>query len=639
MNQEEFPFLSLLLITALAAFVPLLASRFRKFRVPIVVGEILAGMIVGKSGLDLIQPSPALEFLTIFGFTYLMFISGLEVDFGVILANNERKTTNRLNNPIFLGVSVFILTILVAFAAAEVMYFLGWIEQPFFIALILSTTSLGIVVPVLKERGLMTTRYGQALLMSALVADFGTLVLITVDVAILSRGITFEVLLVLLLLVAFAVAVQVGKWASKIRGLPRILEELSHATAQIKVRGAVALLVAFIVLSEWLGSEIILGGFLAGAVISLLAGRETSHLHLKMDAIGFGFFIPIFFIMVGVQFDLPALLGSPQGLLLVPVLLIVAYLIKFLATSLFRYVFSWRETLAAGGLLSARLSLIIAAAAIALELGVIDEAFNADIILIAIITCTVSPLVFNRILPAKPVAERQGVILVGIGELTTMLAQRLEQTNEKVTIVGCDRQREDCNHERGERLRSLGYAVVIGDPTSAVVLETAGAARAAALIAVSTDPDVNLTVCEIASSTFRIPSLISLTREPDVAAKMTELGVRVVQPQMATAYALEGALHFPAAFDMLTDHADGIEVREVELSSRRWSGKRVREITLPGNALILGLRRKGEVLVPDGNTKLQRGDLLMLVGHPDALQSAINLLSQIRMSQPAAAGK
>jgi Trk K+ transport system NAD-binding subunit len=170
-------------------------------------------------------------------------------------------------------------------------------------------------------------------------------------------------------------------------------------------------------------------------------------------------------------------------------------------------------------------------------------------------------------------------------------------------------------------------------------LEEAGAARAAALIAVSTYSDVNLTVCQIASSTFGIPSLISLTREPDVAAQMAELGVRVVQPQMATAHALEGALHFPGAFDMLTDHVDGIEVREVELSSRRWSGKRVREITLPGNALILGLRRKGEVLVPDGNTKLQRGDLLMLVGHPDALQSAINLLSQMRMRRPVAASK
>ena len=86
--ENEFSFLSLLLITALAAFVPLLSSRLKKLRVPIVVGEIIAGMIIGKSGFNLIEPSPALSFLTLFGFTYLMFLSGLEVDFEIISGNS-----------------------------------------------------------------------------------------------------------------------------------------------------------------------------------------------------------------------------------------------------------------------------------------------------------------------------------------------------------------------------------------------------------------------------------------------------------------------------------------------------------------------------------------------------------------------
>jgi Kef-type K+ transport system membrane component KefB/Trk K+ transport system NAD-binding subunit len=624
MHQEEFSFLSLLLITALAAFVPLLASRLKRIRVPIVVGEIIAGMIVGKSGLNLIEPSPALEFLTIFGFTYLMFISGLEVDFGIIMANNDRPKQRRpLSNPIILGTAIFALTILLAFIAAEIMLLLGWVTDPFIIALILSTTSLGIVVPVLKERGMMGTSYGQALLMSALVADFGTLVLITVDVTIISRGLTFEVLLVLLLLVAFAVAVQVGRWVARIPGLPRVLEELSHATAQIKVRGAVALMVAFIVLSEWLGSEIILGAFLAGAAISLLAGREGALLQEKVDAIGFGFFIPIFFIMVGVQFDLPALLSSPQGLLLVPVLLGVSYLVKFLSALLFRLHFTWRQTFAAGGLLSARLSLIIAAAAIALDLGIIDEAFNADIILIAIMTCTFSPLIFNRIIPAQPEAERHGVILVGLGEITSMLTSRSHQIDGEITVVG----RTEEPDKRGDRIRNRGVPVIIGDPGDENVLRKAGADTASALIAMSSYDQVNLDACMTAHEKFDVPHLIALTSNPQTADKLNELGVRVVQPQMATVQAIEGALHFPAAFDMLTNHQDGVDVREIELNDRRWKGKRLRDIMLPGDALILGMRRKGEVLIPDGNTRLQTGDLLMLVGHHDALSKAITKLN------------
>ena len=619
--DNEFSFLSLLLITGLAAFVPLLASRFKKLRIPIVVGEIMAGMIFGTSGLNWIEPSPALEFLTLFGFTYLMFLSGLEVDFDIISGNSMNGERRRLfENPITLGLVVFTLTIGIAFAAAEVLLQFDLIQEPFIIALILSTTSLGIVVPVLKEQGLMTSRYGQSLLMSALIADFGTLVLIAIDVAILSQGLTLEVLLVFILLAAFAAAVQVGRLVAKIPGLSRLIEELSHATAQIRVRGAMALMIAFIVLSEWLGSEIILGAFLAGAVISLFSPREGSQLHVKMEAIGFGFFIPIFFIMVGVQFDLPALLRSNEALLLVPLLLVIAYLIKFASSLLYRLNFSWRETLAAGSLLSSRLSLIIAAAAIALELGIINEAIDSAIILVAIVTSTLSPLLFNRIFPPQAVAIRQGTILVGLGEMPILLAKRLLETETQVTIVGLDRGRK-----RG--LRQQDLSVLEGDPTDLQVLAQVGAASAKALVAASTNNEINLQVCRLAAQEFNIPHLVAYASDPDIAAQMLKLGVRVIRPQLATILALEGALHFPAAFDMLTNHADGVEVREVELNNPRTGGRLVRQIRLPGDALILGLRRDGEVLVPHGNTQLRQGDLLMLVGHQDALAEAINQLN------------
>ncbi len=624
MEQAEFSFVSLLLITGLAVFVPLLASRLRKLRLPIVVGEIIAGMIVGQSGLNLIEPSLPLEFLTIFGFTYLMFLSGLEIDFQVIVAGaNGRADNNRpLYNPIKLGLVVFGLTLVIAFLVAEMLLRMGLVMEPIMIALILSTTSLGIVVPVLKERGLMSTRYGQTLLMSALVADFGTLVLITVEVVIFSRGLTLEVLLVLLLLVAFAVAVRVGKLVARLPGLPRLIEELAHPTAQIRVRGAVALMVAFIVLSEWLGTEVILGAFLAGAVISLLARREGSELHMKMDAIGFGFFIPIFFIMVGVQFDLPALLSSSQAMLLVPLLLAIAYVIKFAAALLYRLHYSWRETFAAGGLLSARLSLIIAAAAIALDLGIINEAIDSAIILVAIVTCTMSPLIFNRIFQPQAAETRQGIILVGLSEMPILLAERLQQTGEQLTLIGLDRRQT----RRAER-RNL--PVIEGDPTDPTVLAAAGADSATALVAVSPSDEINMMACCLAGEKFGVPHLIAQANDPRMAVQMTELGVRVIQPQLATVLALEGALHFPAAFDMLANHADGVEVGEIELTSSRLDGRLLRHINLPGDALVLGLRRNGEILVPHGDTKLRRGDLLMLIGHQDCLQEAMTQLNPV----------
>ena len=613
---HEFPFLSLLLITGLAAIVPLLASRLQKLQVPIVVWEILVGIIIGTSGLDLIEPSAALSFLATFGFTYLMFLSGLEVDFSGLLNVRNRAYTRPLGNPLSLGLAVFALTVGGGLVVALGLTQVGLIQNPLIMALILSTTSLGIVVPVLKERSLSGSQYGQSLLISALMADFATLLLISVVVAALSHGLTLDLLLVLLLLGAFASLARMGQLAARVPRLRRLIDDLSHTTAQIQVRGAFAFMVAFIVLAEGVGTEIILGAFLAGAIIALLAEREGSNLHMKLEAIGFGFFVPIFFIMVGVGFDLPALLSSSQALLLVPVLLGAAYAIKFLASLLYRLNFSWRETFAAGSLLSSRLSLIIAAAAIALGLGIINEATNAAIILVAIVTSTLSPMLFNRLLPATATPARQGVILAGLGELSVLLAERLRQAGEPVTLVGLDRGRI-----QGIMRRNL--PVIDGDPTDPSVLERAGAESAAALMALTTGDETNLAACRVVDETFGVPHRVALVGDPAIAARVNDEGTRVVQPQLATALALEGALHFPSAFDMLANHSDGVEVREGILNNPRLDGWPLRRIHLPGNVLALGLRRGDDVMVPHGETVLRQGDVLMLVGHPDELQEAM----------------
>ena len=312
--HADFPALSLLLITGLAAFVPLLLSRLPRLHLPIVVGEILAGIIVGHSGLNLIESGPALDFLAEFGFAYLMFLSGLEMEFSLLRPQpNAQRRRSLLANPLGLGLATLTVTMIAGLLVSQGLAQLGLIRSPLMMALIFSTTSLGIVVPVLKEHGLTGTRYGQTLLVSALVADFITLLLITVVAAASSRGLTLHPLLVLFLLAAFAATAWLSQRAAGLPGLHRVLEELSHATAQIRVRGALALMVAFIALADWLGTEVILGSFLAGAIIALLAERKGSSLHLKLDAIGFGFFIPIFFIMVGVRFELPALLSSTRA--------------------------------------------------------------------------------------------------------------------------------------------------------------------------------------------------------------------------------------------------------------------------------------------------------------------------------------
>ena len=614
--EEQSTFLPLLLITVLATVVPLLASRIRIVRLPIVVGEILAGIAIGQSGLNLVEPSPTLNFLAEFGFTFLMFLSGLEVSFGTFFTASEvgdgRPAWRR---PIPLALLSFGLTISLAMLAGLGLAASGLVSNPILMGLILSTTSLGIVMPILKERRLMSSGYGQTLLITSLISDFSTLLLLSLTIAIFSRGLSLDIILFLALLGAFMTAARISRWVSSNKLLARISGELAHATAQIRVRGAFALMVIWAVLAEALGVEVILGAFLAGAILSVGGQGQESSLREKLDAIGYGFFIPIFFIMAGTRFDIRALLISPRALILVAILVLAAYLIKIIPSMVFRSLFSWRQTIAGGILLSSRLLLIIAASAIALDLGMISTSTNSAVILVAIVTCTASPILFNWILPPVRETQRRRVVILGTGRLAVLLGQRLRLSQEDVTFIGP-------SQAQLADLAEQGFEVCYGDPADEKVLEQAGLATARALLALTKRPEVMIEVCRVAIGNFGVPSVIARADDSAAAQSLERMGVRVVQPAMAVIMALEGALHFPAAFNLLVERGEEFDLADVRLLNRSLAGRALRQVQLPGDALVLGIQREGGMLVPHGGTVLKYGDVLMLVGSPDCIRSS-----------------
>ncbi len=392
-------YIPLLLITGLAVVVPILTDRFKRIQLPIVVGEILAGILIGKSGCNLVQPTAAIEFLSQFGFTFLMFLSGLEVNLETLFAAAEPGGSRfRWRSPISISLIYFSMTLFIAGMFGIGLAYMELASNAILMGLILCTTSLGVVVPILKEKGLTSTTYGQTLLITAFFSDFITLVLLSLMITLMSQGHLVNILFFLILLVTFVVTMKVSVRIKKMPMLGRIVENLSHATAQIQVRGAFALMVIWVVLAEILGIEVILGAFLAGLILSVNSPKHETPLREKLDAVGYGFFIPIFFINVGVGFDLRSLMVSHAAMPLVVILIAVAYLVKLLPALLFNYLFTLRQSIAAGFLLSSRMSLIIAASAIALKLGVINAATNTAVILTAVVTCTISPLIFSKIL-------------------------------------------------------------------------------------------------------------------------------------------------------------------------------------------------------------------------------------------------
>ncbi len=316
--DEARSFAPLLIVVILAFLVPLFLSSVRgRLAIPIVVGEIVAGMIVGRSGFGWVShDNVALDLLKELGFVLLMFLSGMEIDFRSLRGVDSHRTRQEARwSPLRVAILNFGSTLLLAGVLAWGLKWIGATKDPWMMALILSTTALGVVVPILKEARLSQTIFGQTILLATVIADFTTMFLISVLVAVISRGLTAEILLVFLLFVAFFFAARFGSFLSRIESLQRVIEELSHATAQIKVRAAFSTLLIFVVLAETLGIEIIVGAFLAGAIVALLRTPEDTALSNQLEAIGFGFFIPIFFIMVGVDFDLPALLSSTGALL------------------------------------------------------------------------------------------------------------------------------------------------------------------------------------------------------------------------------------------------------------------------------------------------------------------------------------
>lgn len=620
MEHAEFSFVPLLIVVGIAFLVPIVLSRLRRIFVPIIVGEILAGILIGQSGLDLVEKNVVLEILSTLGFIYLMFLSGLEINFSGLLqarsGDNEPRWHRLVSSHLFLAIASFMLAVLLSLVASTFLAGFDLVKSPWIMALILSTTSLGVIVPVLKQEGFTGDHYGQLMMACSLVADFASIFLISVYVLFYRQGLSAEVLLILVLLAMFTIVYRTATLFQKHLPASRFFEEVSSATSQIELRGSLALALFFVVLARTVGTESILGAFLAGVIVSMLARDEGSALREKLDAIGYGFFIPIFFVMVGVDFDLPALLASNSALLLVPVLVVTAYLVKVLPSLLFRVAYSWRESLAAGTLLSARLSLIIAASAIGLNLGVITDAVNSAVILIALITCTLSPLMFKALAPA-PRKGKDRILLVGCRHIAEMLVERLLQHDLNASAI--------CSDERFRRSEvEPGVPSLQNRDRIKEELEQAGIEEAKMVVVLEERDEDSLLICRMARKLFGVENAIVWVQDPQYKEDFRRLGARVVNPALSTTLFIESMILHPEAYALAGD-IDEIEIRKIKLKSDGSIGSRVDELELPRGVTVMSIERGGDILVPDNDTLLRENDTLNLAGNAEGLKESMRL--------------
>jgi Kef-type K+ transport system membrane component KefB len=361
----------LLIVVALGFAVPLVLGLFPSVRLPSVVLEIIAGIVVGPSVLGIVEIDETISVISVIGLALLLFLAGLEIEFSKLRGQVLRLT--------LVG---FALSFAIAILVALILKATGLIETPLLVAIILCATSLGVLIPVLKDAGQISSSFGQLIIAAGTIADFGAVILLSVFFS-GEGGIGSTLLLLGGLLVLGVVVCLAVMGAEHSRAIRTDLTRLQDTTAQIRVRGAIVLLVGFAAIAEGLGLETILGAFMAGAVLSLLdRDQQMTHpdFRRKLEAIGFGVFIPVFFVASGVKFDLDALLASASNVAMVPIFLAALVVVRGLPALLYRRLLDGRQVAIAGLMQATSLPFIVASVAIGQDLGLIDAAEGAALI-------------------------------------------------------------------------------------------------------------------------------------------------------------------------------------------------------------------------------------------------------------------
>jgi Kef-type K+ transport system membrane component KefB len=380
----DVAFTDLLIITAVAAGVPLALGWAPRLRVPSVVLEIVAGIVLGPSVLGWVRVDLPVQILALVGLAFLLLLAGLEID--------VRGISGRLLRLAGAGYVVSAgLAVLVGFGFRS----LGWTPSPLLLAVALTATSLGLVVPVLKDAGKIGDPVGQATIAAASVADFTAIVLLTLLFSTSGGGAGTTALFLGVFGVLVAVlALALGRVGRSMR-LGEVLVRLQDSTAEIRVRLVILLLVAFVALAERFGLETILGAFLAGALVGLVDRDSATHprFRAKLDAIGYGFLIPVFFVSSGVGLDLRGLFEHPSALIRVPVFLVALLVVRGVPAMLFVRSLGRRGATAVGLLQATSLPFLVTVAQIGTATGRLSGTNAAALVCAGLLSVLIFPAV------------------------------------------------------------------------------------------------------------------------------------------------------------------------------------------------------------------------------------------------------
>ncbi|MGV3467348.1 MAG: monovalent cation:proton antiporter family protein [Heyndrickxia sp.] len=602
--------MSLVIVVVAAFLTPIILNRLRLKSVPVVVAEIIAGLIIGKTGLDLIQHGPWIDILSTLGFIFLMFLSGVEIDFTVFAGKGSqsrdgKKQPNNFTAASLIFLAVFFLSFIISFVL-KLLHFTG---NTFFMTLVISTISLGVVMPTLKEKNLMKTSIGQIILLITVIADLVTMVLLAVFVSFHdpAGGKTW------LLLVLFLAGVILYFFGKVFRRLS-FIEAISKGTFQIGTRAVFALIIVLVGISETVGAENILGAFLAGVLVSLLSPNKD--MVQKLDSFGYGFLIPIFFVMVGVDLDLWKLFEDPKVFLLIPLLFIGLLISKMVPSLFLRKWFDWKTVIGSGFILTSTLSLVVAAAKVGERIHVMDARMSSALILLAVMTCLITPVAFNKIFP-KHAEKKKTIAFLGANQLTLPLSLEMDDHRYHTAIYHMKMDKLETDSESH-------FDIIEVDNYEPSTLKDAGVFDANILVVSTGSEELNGDIAKAANNAG-VERMICRIESPALFDELRSLGIEVFSSLFSTKTILKAMILTPGTVDLLMAEESGLD--EVVMRNSHYAGIPLRRFPFLGDTIIVRIFRNGESIVPHGDTELQCGDRLVVTGSREHIDDLMERLS------------
>ncbi len=596
-------FLSLVIVVVAAFLTPIIVNRLNINFLPVVVAEILMGIIIGHSFLNIVERDSVLNILSTLGFIFLMFLSGLEIYFKAFKKDSrsrqgKNKQEKNLPSHLNLALTVFGFIMLISIILAYAFKWLGLVDDVLLMVIIISTISLGVVVPTLKEMNIMRTTIGQFILLVAVLADLVTMLLLTVYGAINGHG--GSTIWLTGILIVFTIIFYILGGVFKRMSF---LQKLMDGTTQIGIRAVFALIILLVALAEGVGAEYILGAFLAGVVVSLLNPDEE--MVEKLDSFGYGFFIPIFFIMVGVDLNIPSLIKEPSLLLIIPVLIIAFVVSKLIPVLFIKRWFDTKTTIASAFLLTSTLSLVIAAAKIAEQLKTISAETSGILILSAVITCVFVPIVFKKLFPIpNEVNRRIEVSLIGKNQLTIPIAQNLTSQLYNISLY----YRKDLSDSR--KLSDEITMVEIADYEENL-LARLGLFEKDIVVCATNDDDINRNVALMAKK-YGVDRVICRLESSNEDAEIKAQGIEVFSNYLSNKILLKGLIETPNMLNLLSNVETSLY--EIQMLNHHYENIQLRNFPFGGDIIFVRIVRNNESLVPHGDTQLRYKDRLIVTG-------------------------